>query len=243
MEIGLTAILAELTLVYLLSRIIIYIELKYLRNHGNDYIAVNIYVAKSILLYSMKVPVVEIVKHNELLWLETEIETRSGRDKTHIEREQRFAKNTFLIYLFNPRKLRRLFKLLRHYVKVYRRFARKIVSSLTCEHFYWKTRFGSDDAAMTGILTGGIWAAKGTLVTILKRRFEFISEPVITVIPVFGQECLEVDFQCIFSLQLGKVIRATTILFNLQSKEANINGRTSNSRSNEDCYGKHKRYG
>jgi len=243
MEIGLTTLMAELTFIYLLSRVIIYFELKYLRNNDNDYIAVNIYLAKSILLYSMKVPVVEIVKHNELLWLKTEIETKDGKDKTHIDREQRYAKNKLYIYLCNPKKLWHLLKSLKQYTKLYRRFVIKIVRSLNCEHLYWKTRFGSDDAALTGLMTGAMWAVKGTMVTIFKRRFSFTREPVIAVTPAFGQECLEVDFQCIFSLRLGKVIKATTVLFNLQGKGAKENGRTSDSRANEDCNGKHKRYG
>lgn len=245
MEFSLTALAAQLVLLYAISKLVIYIDLRYYRNESDDFIAVNVYLSKKVILYSMKVPVVDLIKNDELLWLSSEIKTIDGTAKaeTNIEREQRFINNTIKMYFFHPRRLWRAFKSVKFYAKLYRRIVCRLVNSLTCERLNWKTTFGSDDAAVTGLMAGALWTAKGTLVTILRRRFSFIAPPEISVIPVFGQNHFQVDFQCIFSLRLGKIISATTILVNLSGKGAATGGRTSNPRANEDSYGKHKRYG
>lgn len=245
MEFGLTALAAQLVLLYAFSKLIIYIDLRYQRNRSDDYIVVNVYLGKKVILYTMKVPVVDLIKNDELLWLSSEIKTadETAKTKTNVNRERRFVKNTIRMCFHDPRRLWHAFKSVKFYIKLYRRVVRRLVNSLTCERLQWKTTYGSDDAANTGIITGALWTVKGMLVTVLRRRFSFTAPPEIAVIPVFGQSRFDVDFQCIFSLRLGKIISATTILVKLSGKGAATGGRTSNPRANEDSYGKHKRYG
>ncbi|MDD4601706.1 hypothetical protein SDC9_05864 [bioreactor metagenome] len=242
MEVALTALAAQLLLLYILSKLIIYIDLRYQRSNTDDYIAVNVYLGKTILLYSMKVPMIDLVKNDELLWLESSIKTNEVKVKTHIHRERRFLWNVYKIYFWHPRRLKRMLRSVQYYSRLYRRIVLKLVNSLACEHLKWETKYGSDDAAITGIMTGAFWALKGMLVTVLKRRFVFREQPQLSVSPVFGQPCFEISFQCIFSLRLGKIINATTIFVNFSGKGAKTGGRTSNPRANENSYGKHKEY-
>ncbi|MGI6093154.1 MAG: DUF2953 domain-containing protein [Veillonellaceae bacterium] len=245
MEYGLAALAAQIVVLYVFSKLIIYIDLRYHRDKSDDFIVVNVYLGKKFMLYSMKVPVVELIKNDESLWLSSEIKTSDGtaKTKTNIERERRFLNNIVRMYFYNPRRLWHAFKSVKFYAKLYRRVICRLVNSLNCERLYWKTTYGSDDAAITGLMSGTLWTVKGMLVTVLRRRFCFSAPPELSVTPAFGQACFYVDFQCIFSLRLGKVISAATILTNLSGKGAATGGRASNPRANEDSYGKYKRYG
>jgi Protein of unknown function (DUF2953). len=190
----------------------------------------------------MKVPVIEIVQSNSLPWLESEIETANRKAKTHITREKQFIKKAFQMSLKHPQRFFRALNSVKYYTRLYQRIIMGVVNSLSCERLHWKIKYGSDDAALTGLIGGAFWAFKGMLVTVLKQRFVFTSHPKIAITPVFGQACFEVEFQCIFSLRLGKVINAMAILLNNRGKGAATSGGTSNSRANEDSNGKHKRY-
>lgn len=245
MEFGLMALTAQLVVFYIISQLIIYIELRYQRNKSDDYMAVNIYLGKRIMLYSMKVPVIELLNNDELLWVSSEIKASRGkaRNKTCVRREQHFIKKLLKVYLLDPRRFLNALRLVKYYAKLYRRFICRLVKSLTCEHLYWKTIYGSEDSAITGLMTGVLWSVKGMLITILRRRFFFTASPQIVVEPIFGQSCLDVNFQCIFSLRVGKIINAASIFVKSKGKGATTSGRTSYSRANENSYAKHKRYG
>lgn len=243
MEVGLTALAAQLFLLFIISKLVIYIDLRYCRNNTDDYVAVDVFLGKKILLYSMNVPIIELVKNGHLFWLESELNTTDGKVKTHIKQERRFMRNALSIYLRHPIRFWRLLKSVKYYAKLYRQFVCKLVSQLKCEYLKWDTKFGAEDAAATGIITGGVWLFKGMLVTVLKRRFQFTAPPSLTVSPLFGKACFEVYFRCIFSLKIGKIINATTMLVNLSGKGAVTSGRPSNPRAHENGNGKYKRHG
>ncbi len=204
---------------FVISRISIYIHLKFLRNHDDDFIKVDVYLPHGILLYSMKVPVIEIVSRNYIPWLESEVKTKHGETKTHSRREQRFVKVFFDIYFKHPRKLQRLYKTFRYYQKLYFRFMHHIIQSICCEKFTWKTTFGFEDAADTAVLSGALWSVKALVVTFLQKRTNFTAKPIIKVQPVFGEKKLDIDFQCIFSIKLGHLINASKYVFFSKPKE------------------------
>lgn len=218
METGLILILAEVIVGYAVSRLIVYIDFRYHRAGTDDNLEVDIFLFNKLLLYKMEVPLMKMINDDGVLWLETKITTNGGMETADSKREQRFTRNTLRLYLLHPRHLWRMIKAFRYYVHIYRKIVIKLVESITCERLYWTTTYGSEDAATTGYMAGMLWAVKGTTVTGLKRHFPFTSEPVVKVNPIFGKSCFEVDFRCIFSLRLGKIINASTVIFNLKRK-------------------------
>jgi hypothetical protein len=88
--------------------------------------------------------------------------------------------------------------------------------SIQCNKFDCKTVYGSDDAALTSIISGGLWALKSIMVNKLKNRIHLVNKPLINVTPLFNQQKFELDFTCIFSIRLGNVINATIKLLNYQ---------------------------
>jgi len=220
----LIVILAGCTLAFVTTKVSVYIGLRYLRKGSDDFLAVNVFLPGNITLYSMKVPVIELTARKGLTWLEAEITANHGENETHSRREQRFVKNSFWIYLTQPRRLRKLLNSMRYYTRLYRRFMHKVIASICCERLYWKTTYGSEDAAITAIMTGVLWSIKAMIITFLKRRCNVTTKPVIEVIPVFDQAKVEVDFQCIFSIKLGNVIYASKSIYHSKAKEVARNG-------------------
>ncbi|MBM7623557.1 DUF2953 domain-containing protein [Sporohalobacter salinus] len=76
-----------------------------------------------------------------------------------------------------------------------------------CKRLNWKTEFGIKNPAATGVATGLLWAIKNNLYAFLALKAEEVTEPNFKVIPNFNQvNELEVEFESIFSIHLGKII-------------------------------------
>ncbi|MBP2625608.1 MAG: hypothetical protein H6Q68_319 [Firmicutes bacterium] len=212
MEIWLIITLANIVITCLLFYIKVYIKLKYQRDGSNDFIEVEVYIFRRFLAYSMQVPIIEIGDIKNSYWLKSKIETGQRHDETHIKREQRFIKKTIL----HPRKLMRVVRLVRYYTRLYCHVMNKSIKSLHCEQLQWKTIYGAEDAAITGMVTGMLWAVKALMITRLENHVIVTKKPIVNVNPIFGCNSFKVDFQCIFSIRLGNVINAVRIFYNIK---------------------------
>ncbi len=224
----LAAVLALLTVGYIILRFKVFIILDYRRKRNDDHISISVcLIRKTMVLYRMDIPIVEFTKREGLAWLESKIETigddvqpdYKNESNTHFKREERFIE-TAIKY---PHEARRTIRFMQYYLKLYRKLTNKITSSLKCETLYWKTTFGFSDAAITGILAGFFWMIKGVILNRLKNRTILTSQPVINVIPVFEHVTFEIDFRCIFSVRIGNVISAAISILNFKSKEVTSN--------------------
>lgn len=213
MECWLLIILSNLLLLCVLFYTKIYLVLKCKRDHSNDYIGVEVYIMRRLLLYSMQVPMIEITGRGAALWVESKIKTGNNQDTTHSKREQKVVKKHLKFYITHPIYLRRSIQRLRSYARVYCKVMEKIINSLHCEEFCWKTSYGSEDAALTSIVVGMLWTVKSLLLTKLQKQVVFMDKPTIHVNPIFGHTHFKVDFQCIFSIRLGNVITAMRSLY------------------------------
>lgn len=88
-------------------------------------------------------------------------------------------------------------------------FLKKVeVRSLT-----WRTAVGMKDAAWTGMLTGSLWAAKGSVLAAIDRLMKMNTRPDIEVTPIFGQSVWKVEGSCMISFRAGHAIAAVIQLF------------------------------
>jgi len=216
MEFGLALVIATIMICCLLFFSKIYIDVTYKRNGTNDYISVNVYTAKKLVSYKMEIPVIEFIKSEGVSWLESTIKTAQSQDKTYHKREERFIKKTAKLYSMYPGKLRYAIKEFHYYTQMYCSVINKVLKSATCERLYWKTVYGSEDAASTGIIIGLLWAGKALIINRLKRYVFFVAKPDIAISPTFGHNQFDVDFQCIFSIKLGNVIRTIKSIYNIK---------------------------
>lgn len=205
---------------FMLSRINLYIAINIRRCGKDDSISIRVSMLSNFVNYNIKIPVIEFTSKDGLILLESVIDTNKEKIKTHPKREKRFLKNVVKIYLTQPRRLRKLMRTIRRYSRKYRKFMTQLFVNIYCEKLYWKTTIGLEDAALTGLGSGLLWAMKGLIVAILHNRIKVACRPEINVVPVFGHNHFEIDFSCIFRIRLGNVITATVNLFNTKDKGA-----------------------
>lgn len=216
MEFWLILIIAMIMICYLLLISKIYIEVQYKRSSENDYILVNVSALRRLIVYKMEVPIIKISENKDIFWLESAIKAVHSQEKNHPKKEERVMKKTTELFRNHPRKLRHVMKEFHYYTRLYCKTIEKLLKLVVCEKICWKTRFGSEDAAITGTIAGLLWTGKALLMSRLKRRIFLIGEPDIAVKPIFGYNQFDVDFQCIFSIRLGNVIKAIRSIYNIK---------------------------
>ncbi|HWR45253.1 DUF2953 domain-containing protein [Sporomusa sp.] len=218
-------LLTAVSLMLMLSRINIYIELYFCRHNDDDHVAVTLYALRPLLVYTIKIPVIEIVRFNDLPWITSKIKAPQGGTETYVAREQRFVKRIAEIFVKNPQKFRKLMREVKRYINIYSCYINSLVSSIHCEKLDLRAEYGFEDAASTGLMMGVIGAARGLLLTSLDNRLKLDAKPNIKVTPMYGQSHFEIEFKCILRIRLGKVITATmATLTNSLHKEATRSG-------------------
>lgn len=221
METWLAASAATTLLWFALMRVKLYISVVYRRAGGDDSLAVEVYVPGRLLVYRMEVPVIRIIEAGALPWLESRVATRRGAAETRPKAERRFVRTTWEIFRNHSSHWRFLVRQFRHYTRMYNRLMRRLLRATACEKLCWRTRYGADDAALTGVTAGFIWIAKNEVYKYMKRRLAGVARPVFRVVPLYGRTAFEVELQCIFSIRLGNVINATTTVIQSAGKGAN----------------------
>ncbi|MBV1817417.1 DUF2953 domain-containing protein [Anaerosalibacter bizertensis] len=97
---------------------------------------------------------------------------------------------------------------------------------------YWVTSVGTEDAALTGIYTGILWAIKNSIISIFINKTE-VDEIYINVHPDFNNKKFEIIFNCIIKCNLVYIIIVSLYGFSIK-KVVNKDARTSNRRINEN---------
>lgn len=236
MEIWLTVLLAAALVGYTFSRVKIRICLQYHRQGTDDILSVDVYLLNRMLEYRLEIPVIKLTKDSGQP--DVKVQKVGPGLETHAESE-RYVLNPVDIYLHHPQKWRQIIHEINFYIHLYRRFARQLQRNMTCEGFYWQTRFGNDDAALTGMIVGAFWVIKSEILVMLQRRLKFSAMPNIKVIPVYDSAVFEVAFKCIFAIRVGNVINAMFSLVNFPQKEVKSSERSSDPKFDENSDGKH----
>lgn len=87
------------------------------------------------------------------------------------------------------------------------RYIREFIERSICRSFTWKTELGFADYALTGIVTGLLWAGKGTILGYLSRLFRMDSRDMqVSIDPFFGGRRWESSINCILTTHLGHII-------------------------------------
>ncbi|SFM16656.1 DUF2953 domain-containing protein [Salibacterium qingdaonense] len=72
--------------------------------------------------------------------------------------------------------------------------------------FRWKTRFGTGDAAWTGLISGVAWSVKQTTGGLLSAVMKLNCSPEVSVSPEFQRRTFESEFVCMVTVRVGHAI-------------------------------------
>ncbi|MFD1851876.1 DUF2953 domain-containing protein [Oceanobacillus bengalensis] len=70
----------------------------------------------------------------------------------------------------------------------------------------WSTNIGTGEASSTGIISGVIWAIKGSILGYIIEKIRLGCQPAVRVNPFFQQACFQTNIDCMFSIRLGQAI-------------------------------------
>jgi hypothetical protein len=173
-------------------------EVAYLRRDSDDNISIKISVFRGLVSYKKEISVVEIRRYFGKTYIT--IEDKDIPLVTVIKKLPEFIeKSKEMFYQYKP-------------------FINMILKKINCQEFYWETRFGLGDAALTGIGTGVIWGIKGLAFNFLMRKIRSMEKkPRVLVVPQFESLCFGLDFRCIFDLRIGHIIIAGLNFVKLRS--------------------------
>lgn len=82
------------------------------------------------------------------------------------------------------------------------------LKTVTIKRLEWSTAAGAGDAALTGIIAGAIWAAKGMIIGLLAETMKLKNTPSIIVTPYFQYRVSATMLSCMFTFRAGKAIFA-----------------------------------
>ncbi len=207
MSIVIALLSAVVIMSLLLLHVTFYIGLDYQRQGADDSLIITIYCWRNLLFYQMKIPVIAISDQGRL-WVETNIATDQGEIGSNPDSEIQALWHCLEQLIHKPSLFVSLLSKLHKYVYYSRRLTRLLLTAVCCEKFYWHMRFGTADAAVTGVMSGLLWSTTTLILCNLTKHIRFVTKPIIQVCPDFQTEGVITEFKCIFSLRLGNVINA-----------------------------------
>ncbi|WP_156291479.1 DUF2953 domain-containing protein [Oceanobacillus salinisoli] len=83
-----------------------------------------------------------------------------------------------------------------------------ILKNTKLHQLNWSTMIGTGEASSTGVVSGAIWAIKGSIIGYFAEKFILMCNPDIQVNPKFQQEYFQTNLDCMVSIRIGKAIQA-----------------------------------
>ncbi|MFD2046337.1 DUF2953 domain-containing protein [Ornithinibacillus salinisoli] len=83
---------------------------------------------------------------------------------------------------------------------------KRLLAKTHFHQLHWQTVIGTGNASTTGIITGGIWTIKGSIIALLKELGNVSENPTIIINPNFQMKQLESKIDCIVSIRIGQAI-------------------------------------
>ncbi|PKM83928.1 MAG: hypothetical protein CVU88_00565 [Firmicutes bacterium HGW-Firmicutes-13] len=178
------------------------IKLKYLRENKNDLLTVQLRILWGIINLKFEVPLIEKSARGVKL-------AGSLKFKNKTVKEQKSHQEIQIFQLVGR------VKYIREKIKKIAFLINLTAKRIRCKNFIWSTKFGLNDAAQTGILSGIIWSIKGCLLSVMKNFFIFKDcKPVLQVLPDFNKSGYRIEFEASFSLYIYQLyLLALVVLY------------------------------
>ncbi|MDC3415771.1 DUF2953 domain-containing protein [Aquibacillus salsiterrae] len=99
-----------------------------------------------------------------------------------------------------------------------------LLGKIRLHKFDWTTELGTGDAFLTGIMSGGLWSVKGSIVRLMTDYMTVKTKPTINVVPIFQKKQVNSECECMVSFRLGQTIVAFFhIVRQIKRSENNLN--------------------
>ncbi|MGG5254773.1 DUF2953 domain-containing protein [Neobacillus sp. SM06] len=187
-----------LLILVLFTKLTIYIN--YYHRNDNDDLKIEFRALFGLFKYKKDIPLIKVDDDSPSIILKGK--TKMGPQES--ESDLQVNKITPSKVISSLKNFREILEHVIQFNVVLRKFLRKV----TIQQFHWSTVVGVGDAALTGMLTGGLWAVKGSIVGLLSRYFRLKEKPEIKILPQFQQMIIQTELSCMFQFRIGHAIIA-----------------------------------
>ncbi|SDK49852.1 DUF2953 domain-containing protein [Natronincola ferrireducens] len=178
------------------------IDLGMMRKGENDEINIRISALKELIKYETTIPFVDFFDGGRSI-IRARIYKKAKIARTEASLSGEEGQNEGLNFDEIKAGIDLIKYFYRRYWKVYQYINRKII----IHQIQWCTEIGLEDAAVTAIASGFLWAIKSNIIVFLKTGFT-LKDIQINVIPCYASEKLTTTFHCIVTLKIGYIINA-----------------------------------
>jgi Protein of unknown function (DUF2953) len=177
------------------------ILVNYYHHNDNDDLKVEFKVWFGIIKYKLNVPLIKIDDNSPSVVVKSHSHMGEAAPENPDHTVNQITRNDVTSSF---QKTKDLLERVIHLHVIVRKFFKRI----TIKNFEWQTLMGVGDAAHTGMMTGAIWAIKGSIVSILSHYFRLKEMPHLSVTPHFQAAVIQTRLTCMFQFRIGYAILA-----------------------------------
>lgn len=188
-----------LLLIFLIVITKITILINYHHSQDDDRLDVKIKAWFGLIKYKISVPIIKIDDDSAAIVYEQK--TQAGEQAEPDQKKKKFSAKGLIRGIEDTRTL------LTHIVSLHR-IVRSFLRKVSLKDIKWQSVIGIGDAAITGTLTGGLWAVKGGLLGVLSNYFSMKNMPELSITPSFLRPVSQTRFQCMIQFRIGYAMLA-----------------------------------
>lgn len=187
-----------LLLVTFITKIKVIFEIYHKRD--NDHIKITFRAWFGLIRYKITIPLFKIDDNSPTIVMKEKVET--GQDENIKKKDtKQYSANDLLNSLSD-------YKEIVHHIISLHHIVRHFLSKVSIKNVEWHTVVGLGDAAHTGMITGAVWALKGSIIAILSKYLKLKGMPKMSVNPHFQMLISQTSFRCMIEFRSGHAIFA-----------------------------------
>jgi Protein of unknown function (DUF2953) len=196
----LTALIVIIFILLLIIFTKLTVHLNYYHHNDNDDLKLEFRIWLGLIKYKINVPLIKIDDNSPSVILKGKTHLGSSSEEPKMKEAQITPENL-------SEKLRNSKQILEHVID-FSVIVRKFLKKVSIKQLDWHSFVGVGDAAHTGVITGALWAFKGSLIGILSHFISLKEMPNLSVTPHFQLAIIQTQVTCIFQFRLGHAILA-----------------------------------
>lgn len=188
------------------SLVPVYIDLRITKNNRDDEVLIAMRTVWGLVYHEFRIPIISVHKANPY---DATITLKSEQRESKGQRKINQRRSLSLRNLINPRSKHKKPFFHKSKIRSRKEFIRYLIRHTQLEHFHWTTKIGTKDPALTGMLVGALWAAKGVVISKVNSLLSVPADYSVNITPVYGSKLLHTDFTCILRTSLSHIIVAS----------------------------------
>ncbi len=175
-----------------------YIDIKIQRENNNDKFELKILLFKGLVKFGIDIPFIDLILLGKKPSIKFEEKIEKGNKEKDISKNKHIISFKKIInYVERGLKFRKIALAMTRYLK----------NKMQIIKIIWKTSIGFENAAITGLISGGLWSIKSCILAYILNDKK-VRDVNLNVIPHYNKNVFETYIHCIIKLKLVYIIIA-----------------------------------